>query len=207
MFRLASCFRYISSFDVTSALTHSAGIDTEDDSFDYSIFVGFDMDNNGNNIFFGDDESVFNYAILDTGCPTSVCSQTWWQKLQSKHPDRVRTVETQKRTFRFGAEKERISSKVLILDCLIGEAPVKINFYVLDTPIPPLVSASTMRKLGTSINYQTDTITFGKIGQVIQMIDQTGHIRIDVINGAKQSTKMFFANEDSWDFDWNTSTY
>ena len=107
------------------------------------------------------------YAILDTGCSSTVCGNTWFDNYVSElsEYDRSKILEEKSsNNFTFGDGVSVQSSKQVTVPCYLGGIRSTITTDVVEYEIPLLLSNKSMRKANMCLDFQTDSV---KIGQII----------------------------------------
>nr|XP_039264060.1 uncharacterized protein LOC120339893 [Styela clava] len=121
-------------------------------------------------------------AILDTACTKTVCGESWFSDYVDKLDDNFKkSVKIQKggTGFKFGDGREVISTKSVMLPAIISGALCYIKADVVKDKLPLLLSKSTLKKAGTTINLENDeAIMLGK--PVELQFTTNGHYCIDI---------------------------
>ena len=107
-----------------------------------------------------------NYAVLDSGCSSTVCGEQWLkgflQCLDSS--ERANVVELPgRKTFRFGGGETLQSKGVFELPAVIAGQCVTITTDVVESSVPLLLSMKAMRKAKVKLDLENDMVEiFGK---------------------------------------------
>ena len=117
---------------------------------------------NGRDIFLGE---TLGSAVLDRGASSTVCGRKWYKcfletltDAQKKKIVKIKGV----RTFKFGDGNKLNSLYKVILPCVIADIEVSIITDVVNSDIPLLLSKDAMKKAGTCLNFEDDTVTMLK---------------------------------------------
>ena len=109
--------------------------------------------NNSGDIFLGE---TLGSAVLDSGASSTICGTKWYKcfletltDAQKKKIVKIKGV----RTFKFSDGNKLNSLYKVILPCFIGNIEVSII-----TDIPLLLSKDTMKRAGTCLNFEDDTL-------------------------------------------------
>ena len=104
-------------------------------------------------------------VILDSGASSTVCGTKWYKcfletltDAQKKKIVKIKGVKT----FRFGNGNKLNSLYKLILPCVITYIEVSIITHVVDSDIPLLLSKDAMKRAGTCLSFEDDTVTMLK---------------------------------------------
>ena len=104
-------------------------------------------------------------AVLDNGASSTVCGTKWYKRFL----ETLRDAEKKKivkikgvRTFKFGDGNKLNSLYKVILPCVIADIEVSIITDVVNSDIPLLLSKDAMRRAGTCLNFEDDTVTMLK---------------------------------------------
>ena len=108
---------------------------------------------NGRDIFLSE---TLGSAVLDSGASTTVCEIL--MDAQKKKIVKIKGV----RTFKFGDGNKLNSLYKVILLCVIADIEVSIITDVVNSDIPLLLSKDAMKRGGTCLNFEDDTVTMSK---------------------------------------------
>lgn len=141
----------------------SAGSNNEGtgDTVNFSLFVGYadgECENNLTRLV----EEAKGFAVLDSGCSTTVCGARWLDGFLSGFSDfeRGRIVEEKSRaTFTFADGVIVPSLKCVTVPCSIGGIRGEIKTDVVDCNIPLLLSKKSMKKANMVVNFGSDMVT------------------------------------------------
>ena len=104
-------------------------------------------------------------VVLDSGASSTICGTKWYKYFletltdaQKKKIVKIKGV----RTFKFGDENKLNSLYEVILPCVITDIEVSIITDVVNSDIPLLLSKDAMKKAGTCLNFEDDTVTMLK---------------------------------------------
>ena len=104
-------------------------------------------------------------AVLDSGASSTVCGTKWYKcfletlmDAQKKKIVKIKGV----RTFKFGDGNKLNSLYKVILPYVITDIEVSIITDVMNSDIPLLLSKDTMKRSGTCLNFEDDTVTMLK---------------------------------------------
>ena len=117
---------------------------------------------NGRDFFWGE---TLGSAVLDSGASSTVCGTKWYKcfletltDAQKKKIVKIKGV----RTFKFGDGNKLNSLYKVILPCVIADIEVSIITDVVNSDIPLLLSKDAMKKAGTCLDFEEDTVTMLK---------------------------------------------
>ena len=104
-------------------------------------------------------------AVLDSGASSTVCGTKWYKcfletltDAQKKKIVKIKGV----RTFKFGDGNKLNSLYKVILPCVVADIEVSIITDVVDSDIPLLLSKDPMKRAGTRLNFEDDSVTMLK---------------------------------------------
>ena len=104
-------------------------------------------------------------AVLDSGASSTVCGTKWYKcfletltDAQKKKIVKIKGV----RTFKFSDGNKLNSLYKVILPCVIADIEVSIITDVVNSDIPLLLSKDAMKRAGTCLNFEDDTVTMLK---------------------------------------------
>ena len=95
--------------------------------------------------------------VVDPGCIANVGGEEWLARA-SKARGPFRILDEQ-RNFTFGAGLSVSSTKCVPLPCLVARKGVYIEFFIVPGVLPPLLSKSTMKRMGGILNMVEDTLS------------------------------------------------
>ena len=117
---------------------------------------------NGRDIFWGE---TLGSAVLDSGASSTVCGTKWYEcfletltDVQKKKTVKIKGV----RTFKFGDGNKLNSLYKGILPCVVADIEVSIITDVVNSDILLLLSKNAMKRAGTCLNFEDDTVTMLK---------------------------------------------
>ena len=117
---------------------------------------------NGGDFFWGE---TLGSAVLDSGASSTVCGTKWYKCfLETLTDAQKKKIVKRKgvRTFKFGDGNKLNSLYKVILPCVIADIEVSIITDVVNSDIPLLLSKDAMKKAGTCLNFEDDTVTMLK---------------------------------------------
>ena len=117
---------------------------------------------NSGEIFLGE---TLGYAVIDSGTSSTVCGTKWYKCFLETLTDAQKKKIVKKkgvRTFKFGDRNKLNSLYKVILPCVIADIEVSIITDVVDSDIPLLLSKDAMKRAGTCLNFEDDTVTMLK---------------------------------------------
>ena len=105
-------------------------------------------------------------VVLDSGASSTICGTKWYKcfletlmDAQKKKIVKIKGV----RTFKFGDGNKLNSLYKVILPCFIADIEVSIiTGGVVNSDIPLLLSKDSMKRAGTCLNFEDDTVTMLK---------------------------------------------
>ena len=130
------------------------------DEVHFSLFVGYASGDRGSRLDTLVKEAR-GYAVLDSGCATTVCGTKWLDDYLSDFSDVERGSIVQEQSeakFTFGDGTTVTSSKCLTVPCMIGGLRGSIKTEVVDCNIPLLLSKSSMKKAKMVVNFGSDQV-------------------------------------------------
>ena len=124
---------------------------------------------------------TFGLAVIDTGCPKTVCGTEWLDvyidSLSSKNRNHIRSKRSSNR-FRFGDGQMYKSLKVTI-PIFVRDKKHYLNVDVVDICIPLLISKQTLEHASARIDVGENTITF--VGTEVPLISSSsGHLCLPI---------------------------
>ena len=117
---------------------------------------------NGGDFFLGE---TLGSAVLDSGASSTVCGTKWYKCfLETLTDAQKKKIVKRKgvRTFKFGDGNKLNSLYKVILPCVIADIEVSIITDVMNSDIPLLLSKDAMKKAGTCLSFEDDTVTMLK---------------------------------------------
>ena len=125
---------------------------------------------------------TFGLAVIDTGCPKTVCGKQWFdvymESLSSKDRNHIRCKRSSNR-FRFGDGKTYKSQKRVTIPIFIKDQKHYLNVDVVDVCIPLLISRKTLERASARIDIGQNTIRF--VGVELPMISSSsGHLCLPI---------------------------
>ena len=132
---------------------------------------------------------TIGYAVLDTGCNTTVCGQIWLQtfidSLSNGNARRIRHL-TKREKFRFGDGPVFESVDCVEIPVFIGNKSLTLTTQVVTCNIPLLLSRTSMKKAEGHIDLKQDKVTL--FGEKIPLkISKSGHYCIALYQNFQQS--------------------
>ena len=130
-------------------------------------------------------QELRGWAILDTGCPITVCGQEWLDSFMKDMSDEEGLqvkVESSNQRFIFGDGKIVLSKKRTTILCWMGQIRGRVCMEVVDCNIPLLLSWKEMKKKGMVLDFGVDELRIGnkitKLG-----ISRSGHYALPIYRG------------------------
>ena len=121
-------------------------------------------------------------AVIDSGCPTTVCGEKWFENYvncMSKEDQENLKIESSKATFRFGDSKPLSSLRKAYLPITICGKPMYLTSDVVEADIPLLLSKDTLDKGKAVCDYGNKTIEIYNTKQPM-LYTSSGHIAIPI---------------------------
>ena len=100
-------------------------------------------------------------AVLDSGASSTVCGTKWYKCFLETLTDAQKKKIVKRKgvkTFKFGDGNKLNSLYKVILPCVIADIEVSIITDVVNSDIPLLLSKDAMKKAGTCLNFEDDTV-------------------------------------------------
>ena len=100
-------------------------------------------------------------TVLDSGASSTVCGTKWYTCfLETLTDAQKKKIVKMKRvkTFQFGDGNKLNSLYKVILTCVIADIEVSIITDVVDSDIPLLLSKDAMKRAGTCLNFEDDSV-------------------------------------------------
>ena len=141
--------------------------------------IGSDMDSDNISMLVGE---TFGQAIIDTGCPKTVCGAEWFnvylESLSSKDRAHIRHKRSSNK-FRFGDGKIYRSKNRYTLPIFIGGEKQFLRVDVIDLCIPLLISRSSLERANARIDIGNGTITL--LGTEVPLTtSNSGHLCLSI---------------------------
>lgn len=125
---------------------------------------------------------TLDMAVIDSGCPKTVCGQDWYNEYIKSRPD-IQSSDIQclesKALFRFGDSKPISAIKKVLLPLNIAEKDILLETEVVPSNVPLLLSKETMKKANARLNFDKDTISLFGVEQVM-VCTTSGHYAIPI---------------------------
>ena len=135
------------------------GVEIEEDlSVSHVVLMSQQKRKNGGDIFLGE---KLGSAVLDSGASSTVCGTKWYKCFLETFTDaqKKKIVKIKwMRTFKFGDGNKLNSLYKVILPCVIADIEVSIITDVVNSDIPLLLSKDAMKRAGTCLNFEDDTV-------------------------------------------------
>ena len=151
---------------------------------------------------------TLDMAVLDSGCPKTVCGQDWLTEYLKSRTD-IQSSDIQclesKVLFRFGDSKPISSIKKVLLPLNIADKDILLETEVVPSKVPLLLSKETMQKAKAHMDYDEDTISLFGVKQAM-ICTSTGHYAIpikkpniynDVLSNKDENVVLFNLKEDA----------
>ena len=139
------------------------GIEIEKDfSVPHVVLISKQKCKYGGDIFLSE---MLGSAVLDSGTSSTVCETKWYECFLETFTDaqKKRIVKIKGlRTFKFGDGNKLNSLYKVILPYDIADIEVSIITDVVNSDIPLLLSKDAMKRAGTCLNLEDDTVTMLK---------------------------------------------
>ena len=142
----------------------------------FSMFVGCASSQADNNL-----QSLVNeskgYAILDSGCSTTVCGEKWLENFVESLSDEERfkiKIEPSAQNFTFGDGKTVVSKRKVTVPCWMGGKQGEVSTDVVHCNIPLLLSRKSMKSQGMVLDFKNDQVSV--MGRDIKLkVTKSGH--------------------------------
>jgi hypothetical protein len=128
---------------------------------------------------------AFGAGILDTACTKTVCGEKWfnnYQKLLSEKERQSISVDDTKVGFKFGDGQKHYSFKRACIPASIGGTECCIQTEIVKAEIPLLLSKSSLKKAGTVMNLQNDSVIMFDKNVPLQSTT-SGHYCVNLCSG------------------------
>ena len=113
---------------------------------------------NGGDIFLGE---TLGSAVLDSGASSTICGTKWYkcflEKLMDAQKKKIVKIKGV-RTFKFGDRNKLNSLYKVILPYVISDIEVSNITDVVNADIPLLLRKDSMKRAGTCLNFEDDTV-------------------------------------------------
>ena len=139
------------------------GVEIEEDlSVLHVVLMSQQKRKNSGDIFLGE---TLGSAVLDSGASSTVCGTKWYkcflERLMDAQKKKIVKIKGV-RTFKFGDGNKLNSLYKVILSCVIADIEVSIITDVVNSDIPFLLSKDAMKRAGTCLTFEDDTVTMLK---------------------------------------------
>ena len=124
----------------------------------------------------------FDKAVIDSGCPTNVCGESWFKVYKEGMTNHQRDnlkEEASNAHFRFGDSPALASNKKVYLPVTIGNKNMFLPTDVIDAELPLLLSKQTLINGEAEINCANSTITIFGTKQPM-LCTSSGHYAIPI---------------------------
>ena len=120
------------------------------------------------------------YAIVDSGCPRTVCGKVWMDSYLDSMSCKDRVVSKPSyHRFHFADGSVHKSVDNLIIPVYINNEQVPLTVDVIDCNIPLLLSRSTLKRANATIDFENDSLYF--LDHVVPLTTTTsGHYCVRV---------------------------
>ena len=120
-------------------------------------------------------------AVLDSGASSTVCGTKWYKCFLETLTDaqKKKIVKIKVRTFKFGDGNKLNSLYKVILPCVIADIEVSIITDVVNSDIPLLLNKDAMKRAGTCLNFDNDTVMMLK-KKILLSCTSSGHYYIPI---------------------------
>ena len=143
-------------------------------------------------------EGTQRRALIDSGCVTSVCGESWLNDYLRTNQYNVAkiTETTDKKSFRFGDGRLQESTRVLTLPIHLCGKDLELKTFVIDGDIPLLMSRNALKEYGASIDFKEDVMVIDGTSQSLTVTD-SGHYVIDIDHPLKQEDVVMICNDET----------
>ena len=142
---------------------------------------------------------TLNYALLDSGCNSTVCGENWLKCYLDTLEDSNIAQMPSANQFRFGDGKIFHSKGKVNIPATIGNQNVFILTDIVDCEIPLLLSKASMKAANTKLDFASDTVNmYG--ADVMLNLTSNGHYCIPIstkhvaLNKGSEAENGNFAN-------------
>ena len=120
-------------------------------------------------------------AVLDSGTSGTIWGTKWYECFLETLTDTQRKtiVKEGVRTLKFGNGNKLKSFYKVSLPCVIADIKVSIITDVVDSDIPLLLSKDSMKRAGTCLNFENDSVTMFK-KKIPLRCTSSGHYHIPI---------------------------
>ena len=126
---------------------------------------------------------AFNKALIDTGASYNVCGEVWLStyldSLSDELKKKVKDV-MKHMNFRFGDGKAVCSTRCVEIPVHLCGRDMMLETYVVPGELPFLLSRTSMKELGVSLDIENDKISMKGEAQDLQVTD-SGHYVADLL--------------------------
>ena len=126
---------------------------------------------------------AFNKALIDTGASNNVCGEVWLgtylDSLSDELKKKVKDV-MKHMNFRFGDGQAVCSTRCVEIPVHLCRRDIMLETYVVPGELPFLLSRSSMKELGVSLDIENDKISMKGDVQDLQVTD-SGHYVADLL--------------------------
>ena len=121
-------------------------------------------------------------AILDSGCPITVCGQAWLDRFRGDMSDeeclQVK-IELSNQKFMFGDRRIVVSKKRITVPCWIGEMRDSVCMEVVDCNIPLILGKKEMKEKEMVVDFGKGELIIGN--RIIKLgISRSGHYALPI---------------------------
>ena len=122
-------------------------------------------------------------TVLDSGASSTVCGTKWYKCFLETSTDAQKKKKIVKikgvRTFKFSDGNKLNSLYKVILPCAIADIEVSIITDVVNSDIPLLLSKYAMKRAGTCLSFEDDTVTMIK-KKIPLRCTSSGHYNVPI---------------------------
>ena len=153
----------------------------------------------------------YGYAVIDCGCSSTVCGETWLNAyLDSLSEfDRQHVLTSScSRKYVFGDGEEVNASKCVDVPVFLGNAKATLSIDVVPVSIPLLLSKKSLKRGNAKIDFENNVLTI--LDEVVPLEDTPrGHLivllcKLHDIDGSVVERIMFSSDFSSDDTEQNT---
>ena len=121
-------------------------------------------------------------AILDSGCPKTVCGEVWLEVHVDSLKEKLNVTQSDSNgIFKFGNGRSIKSNRKVEIPVIIEDIPVLLTTDVISFDIPLLLSKESMKQTNTAIGFKNDYAElFGK--RINLFFTSLGHYCIPIKN-------------------------
>ena len=123
----------------------------------------------------------WNAAVLDSGATKTVCGRNWFKSFMESLPDDASPITPVpvSNLYRFGDGNQVEAKENVVLPATLGTKMVGISTDIVDRDIPLLLSRSTMKRAGMSIDFKTDTASVFGVPLKLN-VTRSGHYTLPI---------------------------